>query len=298
MALFKAKIVRGLFMMFMAISVAMPLKAQSDSITAENSSCDIIRPVMSAYTIEAGGSNLADTYLSPIKYSGWALGLRYERMQAMKFNPENWIMKLTADIHLDRTLNKVGNATMWYAGVAFEWGMTRRYSITPSLTLGYGGSASLNAGCLYTQRNGNNPASAKAALTLNLTGFAAWSLKVGSLPVTLIYQPVLPVTGIFFSPDYGELYYEIFLGNHTGLVHPAWWGNYFSLNNRLTADLHFGSTSLRIGYACNILSTKVSNITTRMVTNEAILGISGEWISLNPRKSLSKKAKIIRAAWK
>lgn len=272
--------------------------AEETSGEAETTARETIRPVQSAYTVGIGGANMADTYLSPIKYAGWSLGLTYERMQAMKFAPEKWVMRLTADIHLNRTLNQVGNATMWYAGAMFDWGMMRRHNVTPDIILGYGGSASLTAGCLYSMRNGNNPASAKAALTVNLTGFAAWNTKIGRVPLTLTYQPVLPVTGVFFSPDYGELYYEIFLGNHKGLAHAAWWGNYFSLRNRLTADFHFGATSLRIGYAADILSTKVNNITSRIITNEAIIGISGEWISLDPSKKISPKAKIIRALWK
>ena len=41
----------------------------------------VVRPVTAAYTVEAGTSHLADTYLTPLKYSGWSMGLGYERMQ-------------------------------------------------------------------------------------------------------------------------------------------------------------------------------------------------------------------------
>lgn len=33
------------------------------------------------------------------------MALNYERMQAMKFNPEKWVMRLTAGIDLNRTDN-------------------------------------------------------------------------------------------------------------------------------------------------------------------------------------------------
>lgn len=280
------------------VILAMSMAAQTLFAQNDNDQPEVIRPVLASYTIEGGGSSINDTYLSPIKYKGWTLGLRYERMQAMKFDPEKWVMKLAAAVDLDRTTNLVGNATMWYGGVYFDWGMLQRNFLSPSISIGYGGSASFSGGCLYSQRNGNNPASAKVALTLNLTGFAAWSGKLGKLPLTAMYQPTLPVTGAFFSPDYGELYYEIYLGDHSGLVHPAWWGNYFNLINRLTVDFHIGATSLRVGYSCNILSTKVNHITTRMIRQEAILGISGEWISFNPSKKINKNTKTIRSLWK
>ena len=288
------KIRTVLMSVIMSVVVGTVANAQESDNDSER---EIIRPVLSAYTVETGGAGLTDTYLSPVKYSGWSLGLRYDRMQAMKFCPEKWVMRLTADIDFDKTVNRVGNASMLYAGIYFDWGMMRRQTIVPGLTLGYGGSAALSGGCLYLNRNGNNPVSAKAALTVNLTGYLAWNTSLGHLPLTLAYQPTLPVTGVFFSPDYGELYYEIYLGNHSGLAHAAWWGNYFSMNNRVTADFHFGGTSLRIGYEFDVLSTKVNNITTNIYGNRAIIGISGEWISLNPRKKISEKAKTIRSLW-
>ena len=55
------------------------------------------RPVLSSYTVEAGSAHLVETYLSPLKYSGWGTALGYERMQAMRFDPENWVMNLGAD---------------------------------------------------------------------------------------------------------------------------------------------------------------------------------------------------------
>ncbi len=259
----------------------------------------VIRPVTSAYTIEAGSIHLADTYLTPLRYSGWSTALSYERMQAMRFDPERWVMRLTASFSLEKTNNPAKNASVWGIEADASWAMLRRFRLSaiPSLTLAAGGSAELTVGALYSTRNGNNPVSAKASATIGLTGYAAYNLTLGRLPITLRYQPTLPVTGAFFSPDYGELYYEIYLGNHSGLAHAAWWGNYFRLDNLVTADLHFGGTSLRIGYHGNILSTKVNDIVTRNISHRAVIGISGEWMSINRRHPLSKEARMISALY-
>lgn len=256
-----------------------------------------LRPVMSAYMFEAGSSHLADTYLTPLKYNGWSAAFRYERMQAMKLNPERWVMRLAAGVELDRTENPARNATMWYMGFDFSWGMMHRWHLPYGITVAGGGSTGIDLGCLYNSRNGNNPASAKAAWTVNATGYASWNFKMWKLPVTLRYQPTIPLTGVFFSPDYGELYYEIYLGNHSGLVHAAWWGNYFMMENLFTADLHFGNTSLRVGYRGRIYSTHMNDITARMITNNFVLGLSGEWISVSPRKGIDPRAKIISALY-
>lgn len=256
-----------------------------------------LRPVTSSYTYEIGEATLANTYLTPLKYKGWDMALNYERMQAMKFNPEKWVMRLTAGIDLNRTDNPAKNATMWRLVADFSWGMTYRFKLPHNLTLAGGGSTSLDLGCVYNARNGNNPVAVEAAWTVNLTGYASWNVKIGRLPVTLRYQPTIPLTGVFFSPDYGELFYEIYLGNHSGLAHCAWWGNYFRMENLVTADMHLGATSLRVGFRNNILSTSINDITTRTITYSAVIGVTTEWISLNPSRKADNNARIISALY-
>ena len=256
-----------------------------------------LRPVTSSYTYEIGEATLANTYLTPLKYKGWDMALNYERMQAMKFNPEKWVMRLTAGIDLNRTDNPAKNATMWRLVADFSWGMTYRFKLPHNITLAGGGSTSLDLGCVYNARNGNNPVAVEAAWTVNLTGYASWNVKIGRLPVTLRYQPTIPLTGVFFSPDYGELFYEIYLGNHSGLAHCAWWGNYFRMENFVTADLHLGATSLRVGFRNNILSTSINDITTRTITYSAVIGVTTEWISLNPSRKADNSARIISALY-
>ena len=256
-----------------------------------------LRPVAAAYTLEAGSSQIVNTYLTPLRYSGMEMAFRYERMQAMRFNPDKWVMRLAAALKLDRTENPAKNAEMWRINGDLTWGMTYRWRLPHNITLAAGGSAGINLGVLYNQRNGNNPVAVEAAFTLNATGYASWQTRIGRLPITLRYQPTLPLTGIFFSPDYGELFYEIYLGNDKGLVHPAWWGNYFRFDNLLTADLHLGKTALRVGLAADVLSTKVNNITTRNVSWRAAIGVAGEWLSINPYKGLDRQARIISALY-
>lgn len=280
-----------LLLAVIAIVAAMPIKA------ADIDSVEILRPVRAAYTAEIGSSHLADTYLTPLRYDGIHAALGYQRYQAMKFAPEHWTMSLTLNLGLDKSDNPARNATMWNLALDAGWGMMHRWRLHPLLTLAAGGSTTINAGALYNARNGNNPVSAKASWTVDVTGYAACHINVGRLPVTIVYRPTIPVTGVFFSPDYGELYYEIYLGNHSGLCHGAWWGNYFRMDNLLTADLEFGATYLRVGYHGGIFSSKVNDITTNVFIHSFVVGISGEWLSLNPRKPLSRKSRTVQAIY-
>lgn len=276
----------------LAVVVSTRVNASEDTTQVE-----LLRPVASAYMLELGGSRINDTYLTPLRYSGWMAGFQYERMQAMKFNPEKWVMRMLVGVEIDRTQNPARNADMWYLGLDASWGLMHRWRLDHDVTIGAGGSTSLELGCLYSTRNGNNPASAKAAWTVNATGYVAWNVKLWRMPITLRYQPTLPVLGAFFSPDYGELYYEIYLGNDAGLAHVAWWGNYFAMENLLTADLHLSNTCLRIGYRNQLLSTKVNDIVTRMTTHSVVIGVSGEWISVSSRKGLNPSARLIFALY-
>lgn len=38
---------------------------------------ETLRPVSSAFMIDAGSTHLLDTYLSPLKYTGWHLAFSY-----------------------------------------------------------------------------------------------------------------------------------------------------------------------------------------------------------------------------
>ncbi len=261
---------------------------------AQNAETEPIRPVTSAYTTEVGTGHLADTYLTPLHYNGVHVGLRYERTQAMKSNPEHWIMQLSLGLWGDITKNPAKNATMGNAMLQFSWGTMRRWTLAPRLSLGIGPAISLSGGCLYLDRNGNNPCSARGAVTIDAIGYASYSHTLWGLPMTLRYQAQLPAIGTFFSPEYGQLYYQIYLGDTEGLVHTAWWGNYFLLDNLATADLHFGATTLRLGYHCRIFSSKVNNLVARDVSHSFVIGVVCDWISLTRGKRLPD-ARIISA---
>ncbi len=259
------------------------------------SSPEVLRPVVSAYTLGIGSSHLRDTYLTPLGYSGWTAGIGYERFQAMKFDPERWIMRLCASVDLASDDNPARTATMWSIGFRPSWAMMRRFRPVRGLTLAAGGIARGDLGVIYLARNSNNPASVKASVTIGATAMATYNITVGRLPITLRCQPTFDLIGAFFSPDYDELYYEIWLGNHSGLCHCAWPGSFVHLENLLTADLRFGATNLRLGYRFDLLSTKTSGIISRSVSHQFVIGIATEWLSVHSGRPRISDARLISA---
>lgn len=263
----------------------------------ETAETETWRPVTSAYVLRAGGAHVADTYLTPVIYDGWNVGFDYTRMQAMKFSPEKWVMQLRIAADGGRTKNPPGNAIMWNADITADWSMMRRWTPLPHFTVGVGGYTGINGGVIYLSRNGNNPASAKADWHLGVTAYATYKLKLWKFQTLLRWQGSMPLLGAFFSPAYGELYYEIWLGNHSGLAHFAWPGNFRQIDNEISVDINMGTTWLRLGYRSHVLSTRVNDITSRLITNSAVVGITTEWISLRPDRLPGKQARIISALY-
>lgn len=241
-----------------------------------------LRPVVSSYMAMIGSGHLADTYLTPLKYNGTSTSFLYRRAQAMAFDPSHWTMQLSIGVDADFVKNQSKNTTMYAGAINASWGMLRCWKLPQHITLGAGPATSIDLGLIYLNRNSNNPVSAKAAWTVDAMAYASWSHTFWRLPVTFSYQGRLPVTGAFFAPDYGQLYYQIYLGDRDNLAHAAWWGNYFHLDNLVCADLHLGNTSLRLGYRCDVFSSKVNNIVSRRSTHMFVLGIATEWLSLRP----------------
>lgn len=245
----------------------------------------VLRPVVSGWAAELGSSHLRDTYLTPMQYSGWHAAVDYERLQVAAFDRGRWTMQLRATVNLGSTENPGKTATMWHFNFRPEWALMRQFSI-PAIApvkLAVGGMVSANVGGLYLLRNSNNPVSLQASATVGATAMVWWPTRLCNRPLTLRYQVDMPVVGAFFAPDYDQLYYEIYLGNHSGLCHAAWPGNFFRLNNLVTADWRFGSNYLRLGYRLEVFSSKASGIVSRRVEHSFVIGFTTEWLSVGVR---------------
>lgn len=255
-----------------------------------------LRPVNSTYSIEAGSSHIADTYLSPLKYEGWHAAFSYRRLQAMKFSPARWRQALGFSLEGNVAKNPARNASMQYFALHFGWGMLHRFDLPYNISVMAGGQVAVDGGAVINRRNGNNPVSAKGSATIDLLGETIWKTRIGRMPVMARWMTRLPLTGVFFSPEYDELYYEIYLGNHRGLAHAAWPGNLFMWDNELTADLDFASNRLRVGIGSHILSSKVSGLTTCIFSWSFILGVTADWLTLRPsREPQPENTRIIYA---
>lgn len=268
--------------MLLALSLAIPFSGAATTPNAD----EPLRPVRSALMVDAGSSHLLDTYLSPLKYTGWHAAFNYERTQAMKFSPAQWRQQLDLGVEINSARNPARNATLLYGNFSAAWTMSRLWRLPARLTLTAGGRVEGNLGGTYSNRNGNNPAALKADVSLGGAASLGWNVNLWKLPIALRWQTSIPLAGVFFSPEYDELYYEIYLGNSHGLAHFGWPGNLFRWDNLVTADLALGNTSLRLGFRSRVYSTEVNHITTRTFSHTFVLGVVTDWLSVSPRRHL------------
>lgn len=255
------------------------------------------RPTTSSYCLEWGYSSALDTYLSPLKYTGQSVAISGQWQTAMRQNPKRLIMGFDASLNGAFDDSPAKNSNLYALELNLGWNMQYRWRPLQNLQLSAGGGFALNAGVWYLERNSNNPASARASIDLTINAMASYKLKIGKLPIRLVDQLSIPTLGAFFSPEYGESYYEIYLGNHSGLVHCGWWGNHFRLNNLFAADFSLGNINLRLGYRLNIQSSYVNNINTQMVGHSLVVGVVTDWLNITDERRKLENINLIPAIY-
>ena len=228
---------------------------------------------LSMFMVDGGYASVHDSYLTPITYDGFDLGLSFEAMRGMRAGQWLWQLQVGADYnHVE---NPAGNNDLHKLMGDLSFNMQRcwRGVFTPKLNFSAGPMAQLRAGIVYDEVNSNNPVTVRAHGNLGVTGSAWLNTRLGRMPVTLRYQAQLPVLGAFCAPEYDESYYEIYLGNHKNLAHLGWWGNRFDMTNYLGADLHLGKTTLRIGYRARLEHWTVNHLHVHDFSHALVLGV-------------------------
>lgn len=250
------------------------------------------RPVTGDYSLEFGRTSVLATYLSPLKYSGNRFNLSGAWSKAMPFNPQSAVMEFDAEASFCNLLNEAGTSRMVGLNMAFSWDMAWRKKLPMDFQVTAGGGAELSGGAYYLLRNSNNPVQAIANFSFIITASASKKFNIGKLPLLISDRVKLPFAGLFFSPEYGETYYEIYLGNHKGLVHGGWWGNNFRIDNLLQVTLDFGRTAMSIGYRFNAYTQWANNLNTKIYTNSFVIGIIPGGIGLKKKSTVPNEVKI------
>ena len=231
------------------------------------------RPITAVYALEVGARSALSEYLSPIAYHGVSYAAEGEWSKVMPFAPEKAMMRFEGRVAYASMLNPAGSASMLAVEGRFAWQMRRIWRLPNALTLSVGGGPAIEAGATSLLRNSNNPVPVDLKAFIEAGAGITWRSRIGRLPILLADRLSLPILGAFFMPQYGETYYEIWLGNHSGLAHFGWPGNMAGVDNMLSCSLDFGKTALFIGYHFRLSTASACHLSNRSILHGLTIGV-------------------------
>ncbi len=236
-----------------------------------------------------GASSIYDTYLSPYTYTGGTVHLLRETRRELQ-HPLLHIDGLTFQTMLDvdasfvkspaRNVDEVAGGARY----SLAW-LYRLPLFAPSdpaasspFDLHVGPAVTGYLGGIYNDRNGNNPAQAKADLMVDLTAMCQYRFRMLRRGCNVRYQVSIPLFGLAFSPQYGQSYYEAFvLDNRDHNVLFAHIGNMPSMRHLVTLDIPIrraSRTTLRIGYAGQFMQSTFNNLRYHSYTHSFMIGLT------------------------
>ncbi|MDE6329369.1 MAG: DUF3316 domain-containing protein [Muribaculaceae bacterium] len=233
------------------------------------------RPIHSEYSLEIGGAAKRATYLSPLSYSGAEFAVAGYWWKRLPFAPERAVMAFDARIAGSlRLLNPAQTASMQSIAAELAWNMSARWDFAQGWHIAVGGGPEVAAGAQAVMRNSNNPVAVDMSAALAATIEAGLATRVGRRPLDVTLRMRSPLAGAFFMPGYTETFYEIWLGNRSGLAHFGWPGNHQRLNAHLQATLSLGRYGLGVGYRLLADRFTANHLLTRSVTHAATLTLT------------------------
>lgn len=274
-------------MLLIALGTFLSVGAQEDSLRAT-------RYVMRSTLFGVGHSNVFETYLSPLEYTGTEVRFLHESMRMTRLLGGK--VSGQSLIQVNASYNKnISQTAEMYAGLV-NWSYALHYQFRMNddkLKILVGPMLDLNGGVVYNRRNSNNPAQAKAYGGLGASGMLIYKFRIARYPLTVRYQANLPLLGVMFSPEYGESYYEIFsLGNGGRNVVFTSLHNNPSLRQMVTLDFPIRNVTMRVGYVCDIQQSKVNNLKSHAYSHDFMIGFVRNLYLLRGKNRINMPLKV------
>lgn len=260
----------------LAAALSVTAAAQSDTIAS--------RKVVTRVTAVAiGHTDILDTYLSPERYRG--TDVRFISHVTREPDGRHWSCQLVHQGNVAFADNRAGEGGEIAGAYLFSYGWHRRWDfLSGRLRLKAGATADALLGFVYNTRNGNNPAQARASLSVCPSAIADYRFCVSRLPLTARYEVSAPLAGLMFSPNYGQSYYEIFSrGNYDHNVVPTTFVSTPSLRQSLTVDVPLLGVTWRVGYLGEIQQARVNGLRQHFYTHALMVGVVKRFKTLKIR---------------
>lgn len=227
------------------------------------------------YLLGMGLNHVYDSYLSPLDYKGSALGFTRIGERTLERAQGRWSQLTFFDFYASHLTNSSQTATTWDGELQLNYGQHYHCVALPTLNLAVGGLLGAHVGGTYNTRNGNNPGQMRAALDLSASAVATRQFSLWKKRWTWRTQCDIPLMGVFFSPHYGQSYYEIFTLGHTDdnvlLSHPF---NAPSLRLMTSLSIPFGRNSVTFGYKADIRQSTAHHLDRHAWQHSLLIGFT------------------------
>ncbi|MDD4697244.1 MAG: DUF3316 domain-containing protein [Fermentimonas sp.] len=251
----------------------------------ESSTLKSVRPVNQSTLIGIGKAFLDDSYLSPITYEGIAISLIHDRLKGSAMFDNEGLIQNQFRIQTAITKNPTSSSSEYWGSLYYSLNGFYPLFDSDNLRLYGGGGTEASLGGIYNVRNTNNPGSLKTYVNLNLSAMALYNWR----NLIFRWQLSTPFAGMFFSPEYGHSYYEIFtLGNNKGTVHFGSFHNQLALRNYFTIDIPVRNVTIRTGYLWDYYTTDVNELVTKTNSHQFVLGFAFESIYVGGKRAHDK----------
>ncbi|MBR1878293.1 MAG: DUF3316 domain-containing protein [Paludibacteraceae bacterium] len=237
-----------------AIAVSLQAHAQ-EAVIHENAPASYGHEHTNVLKLRAGYSRQLDTYLSPLAFHGWQVGLGNEWWQSFRSKtglsgagrPAGWGHVGRVDIAAATYTNTARSNSFYGLQIAAGWGAFYCWQwLDNRLKLHLG--PYLEAGFAARDLNGNvnKPLSFDIAVDLMAMSGISWSFYGNKTSYRLNYLVRTNLLGFDYLPHYWQSYYEITEGV-PGMARCSGHWNHHSLKHELTLDMQFSHSTWRIG---------------------------------------------------
>ncbi len=246
------------------VALGMVMHAQTDSLR------------MHSTLFGVGVANVLDSYLSPYSYTGINGRILRQTERRLRRGGGHISYLTQMDVKGSYTKNPARNVKSYSGGIRYSNAWLYNFRDEKPLKFTAGLQASGFLGCVYNDRNSNNPAQAKLDVMVDLAGGLQYNFR-GAAGKTwkARYFLSIPFIGLAFSPRYGQSYYEIFeLGSYDRNCVFANFVNMPSMRHLLTLDIPVGHNILRIGYSAELMQAKFNGIKNHYYTHDLMIGFT------------------------
>lgn len=221
---------------------------------------------VSRMLVGVGHTDVLDTYLSPYSYDGIRLDLVFDKRYTHTLH--------RFELHGSATENPAGNVNEYEGGVAYSVAHLYALWSAERFSISAGPMGTVYAGCIYNERNGNNPAQAKLSLLSKCAAVARYGFDWLNRTFTIEYMAELPILGLAYSPQFGQSYYEEFsLGNYDHNCVFAHTLNTPSFTHHLLLEVPLRKSAIYFGYKGVTDQSKYNHLRYHSYNHSLLIGL-------------------------